>query len=122
MLSAIVLLNTERDKTNKVAETLADLDGDGIADRPYRLSSVFDHLRGNLTAADLFAQGMGAAALGVAEDAFPVLQQVNAVDRAPLAHPPALAGVPRPRPARSSPGSRPRRRSTCRHPGRTGRR
>src|SRR5258706_16377698 len=27
MLSAIVLLNTERDKTNKVAEALADLDG-----------------------------------------------------------------------------------------------
>ena len=27
MLSAIVLLNTERDKTNKVAESLADLDG-----------------------------------------------------------------------------------------------
>jgi len=27
MLSAIVLLNTERDKTNKVAETLADTDG-----------------------------------------------------------------------------------------------
>ena len=27
MLSAIVLLNTERDKTNKVAETLADVNG-----------------------------------------------------------------------------------------------
>jgi DNA-binding Lrp family transcriptional regulator len=27
MLSAIVLLNTERDKTNQVAETLADTDG-----------------------------------------------------------------------------------------------
>ncbi len=27
MLSAIVLLTTDRDKTNKVAETLADLDG-----------------------------------------------------------------------------------------------
>ena len=27
MLSAIVLLNTERDKTNKVAEALADMDG-----------------------------------------------------------------------------------------------
>src|SRR3989337_2145884 len=27
MLSAIVLLNTERDKTNKVAQELADLDG-----------------------------------------------------------------------------------------------
>jgi DNA-binding Lrp family transcriptional regulator len=27
MLSAIVLLNTDRDKTNKVAEALADMDG-----------------------------------------------------------------------------------------------
>jgi len=27
MLSAIVLLNTERDKTNKVAEALADMNG-----------------------------------------------------------------------------------------------
>ena len=27
MLSAIVLLSTERDKTNKVAETLADMEG-----------------------------------------------------------------------------------------------
>ena len=27
MLSAIVLLNTDRDKTNMVAETLADTDG-----------------------------------------------------------------------------------------------
>lgn len=27
MLTAIVLLNTERDKTNKVAEALADMDG-----------------------------------------------------------------------------------------------
>src|SRR5262249_51457012 len=30
-----------------------DLDGDGRSDRPYRLTSVFDHFRGNLTAADL---------------------------------------------------------------------
>ena len=36
-----------------------DLDGDGIREQPYRLSNVFDHLRGNLTAADLFAQGLG---------------------------------------------------------------
>jgi nitrous oxidase accessory protein len=80
-----------------------DLDGDGRSDRPYRLSNVFDHLRGNLTAADLFAQGIAAAALGVAEQTFPVLQQVEAVDRAPLAHPPTLADVPRPRPVRSGP-------------------
>ena len=80
-----------------------DLDGDGRSDLPYRLSSVFDHLRGNLTAADLLARGIAAVALGAAEQTFPVLRQVEAVDRAPLAHPPALAGVPRRRPARSGP-------------------
>ena len=42
-----------------------DLDGDGRSDRPYRLSSVFDHFRGNLTAADLFTSSFAAsAALG----------------------------------------------------------
>ena len=34
-----------------------DLDGDGVRDRPFRLSNVFDHLRGNLTAADLLRRG-----------------------------------------------------------------
>ena len=33
-----------------------DLDGDGRSDRPYRLTSVFDHFRGNLTAADLLSR------------------------------------------------------------------
>ena len=28
-----------------------------VTDRPYRLSSLFDHFRGNLTAADLFSRG-----------------------------------------------------------------
>ncbi len=73
--------------------TEPDLDGDGRSDRPYRLSSVFDHLRGNLTAADLMAQGFAAAALGVAEQAFPVLQPVAVVDAAPLVRPPALAAA-----------------------------
>jgi len=40
-----------------------DLDGDGRSDRPYRLSSVFDHFRGNLTAADLFAESFAAKAI-----------------------------------------------------------
>lgn len=71
-----------------------DLDGDGIADRPYRLSNAFDHLRSNLTAADLFAQGVTARALGVAESTFPVLRLVPVVDEAPLARPPALPDVP----------------------------
>ena len=72
-----------------------DLDGDGRSDRPYRLSSVFDHLRSNLTAADLFTQSFAAAALGAAERTFPVLDAVPVEDRSPLAHPPALPAVPR---------------------------
>ena len=71
-----------------------DLDGDGISDRPHRLSSVFDHLRGNLTAADLLTDSLGAAALGMAERTLPILQAVQAEDRRPLVRPPALPGVP----------------------------
>ena len=73
-----------------------DLDGDGVTDRPYRLSDVFDHLRGNLLAADLMAQGSAALALGAAEEAFPVLQPTTAFDPRPLARPPDLAAVPAP--------------------------
>jgi nitrous oxidase accessory protein len=72
-----------------------DLDGDGYCDRPYRLSSVFDHFRGNLTAADILADSFAATAIGAAERAFPVLRQVPVEDPTPLARPPALAGVPR---------------------------
>ena len=71
-----------------------DLDDDGLADRPYRLSNVFDHLRGNLTAADLFAPSAAAAALGAAERAFPVLDPIPVVDEHPLAWPPRLPDVP----------------------------
>jgi len=80
-----------------------DLDGDGRSDRPYRLSSVFDHLRSNLTAADLFTQSPAAAALGAAERAFPVLDPVPVVDRVPLARPPQLPDVPRGTSARRAP-------------------
>lgn len=73
-----------------------DLDGDGRSDRPYRLSSVFDHFRGNLTAADLFTQGFAAAALGAAERTFPVLDLVPVEDHSPLVRPPLLPRVPRP--------------------------
>lgn len=82
-----------------------DLDGDGIADRPYRVSSVFDHLRGNLSAADLFAAAPAALALAAAEEALPVLDPIPVLDAHPLVRPPALDGVPsrdlagRPRPA-----------------------
>jgi len=71
-----------------------DLDGDGRSDRPYRLGSLFDHLRGNLTAADLMAQSPAALALSAAERAFPVLDAVQVLDHLPLARPPALPDVP----------------------------
>ena len=73
-----------------------DLDGDGYADRPYRLSNVFDHMRGNLTAADLFAQGFAGVALSAAESTFPVLTAVQVEDPRPLARPPRLRDVPAP--------------------------
>ncbi|MEO8011652.1 MAG: nitrous oxide reductase family maturation protein NosD, partial [Dokdonella sp.] len=71
-----------------------DLDGDGVRDRPYRLSNLFDHLRGNLTAADLFAQGLGAAVLAKAESTFPVLRPVAVVDAHPLLRAPERGAVP----------------------------
>jgi nitrous oxidase accessory protein len=76
------------------AHDALDLDGDGRADQPYRLSSVFDHFRGNLTAAELLSQSPAAAALAAAERAFPVLDPVPVQDALPLAHPPRLPEVP----------------------------
>ena len=67
-----------------------DLDGDGFRDRPYRISSVFDHFRGNFTAAELFARGPAARALGAAERTFPVLSVATVQDRRPLVRPPYL--------------------------------
>lgn len=77
-----------------------DLDGDGVSDRPYVLGNLFDHFRGNLTAADLLAQSLAAAALARAERSFPVLEPIRAVDHAPLVRPPSLPSVPRPDPPR----------------------
>lgn len=80
-----------------------DLDGDGIADRPYRLSNVFDHIRGNLTAADLFSQSAAAATIGAAERVFPILDPIPVVDAHPLARPPRLDAVPTETTSASSP-------------------
>ena len=72
-----------------------DLDGDGRSDRPYRLTSVFDHFRGNLTAADLMAQGLrrrGARRRrsGRSRCCGPIPVE----DHAPLVRPPVLPRVP----------------------------
>jgi len=81
-----------------------DLDGDGRSDRPYRLSSVFDHLRGNLSAADLFSQSFAAAALATAEELFPVLDPVSVEDLSPLARAPRFSAVPVHRRSTHDPG------------------
>jgi nitrous oxidase accessory protein len=73
-----------------------DLDGDGRSDRPYRLTSVFDHFRGRLTAADILSDSFAAVAISAAERAFPVLRLVPVEDPSPLARPPLLPGVPPP--------------------------
>ena len=73
-----------------------DLDGDLRSDRPYRVSSVFDHLRGNLTAADLFSRGFIASAVSAAERTFPIIDPVPVLDPAPLVRPPSLPLVPLP--------------------------
>ena len=83
-----------------------DLDGDGRSDRPYRLTSVFDHFRGNLTAADLMSQGFAAAALAAAEETFPVLRVVPVEDHSPLVRPPAVPSVPRPDPRSTAANAR----------------
>jgi len=72
-----------------------DLDGDGRTDRAYRLSTVFDHFRGNLSAADLFSNTLAAKTLGTAERLFPVLEDVAVTDSSPLVRPPHLPRVPR---------------------------
>lgn len=71
-----------------------DLDGDGRTDGPYVLGSMFDHIRGNFTAADLLVRSPAALALAVAERTFPVLEAVKAVDHSPLARPPDLSRLP----------------------------
>jgi nitrous oxidase accessory protein len=77
-------------------DTGLDLDGDGRRDDPYRLSNIFDHLRGNLSAADLVARSLGARALAAAERGFPVLRPIPVLDERPLARPPVLSQVPVP--------------------------
>lgn len=79
-----------------------DLDGDGVSDRPYRLSNVFDHLRGNLTAADLFSRSVAASALGAAERTFPILGPIPVVDEHPLARPPVFDALPMQESAKAS--------------------
>jgi nitrous oxidase accessory protein len=70
-----------------------DLDGDGRADLPYVVGSLFDHFRENVSVADLVARSPAAAALAAAERTFPVLDAIGVRDPSPLARAPRLAAL-----------------------------
>lgn len=71
-----------------------DLDGDGSSDRAFTLSSVFDHFRGNVIAADLLVDTPAAQTLALAERTFPVLRRIAVADTRPRARAPWLPQVP----------------------------
>jgi nitrous oxidase accessory protein len=82
-----------------------DLDGDGRADLPYALGSLFDHFRENVSAADLVARSPAATALAAAERTFPVLDAVGVGDPSPLARAPRLAALQLAEPGRGARGT-----------------
>ncbi len=96
--------DTVFDRNYYSANLEPDLDGDGTSDRPFNLSSVFDHFRGNVIAADLLVDTPAAQALALAERAFPVLRRIAVEDEHPLVRPPLLPDVPLVRPASTTPG------------------
>lgn len=61
-----------------------DLNGDGLGDAPYRLQDLFEYLEGERPVLRVLAHGPGAAAVRMAERAFPVLRQRDTVDPRPL--------------------------------------
>ena len=72
-----------------------DLDGDGIADRPYRPNGLVDHVMWRHPRAKLLLGSPAVHVLRWAQSAFPGLHPGGVTDSAPLmAMPPALAGAP----------------------------
>lgn len=73
-----------------------DLDGDGIADRPYRPNGLVDHVVWRHPRAKLLLGSPAMQVLRWAQSAFPGLHPGGVTDSAPLmAMPPALAHAPR---------------------------
>ena len=70
-----------------------DLDGDGIADRPYRPNDVMDEILWTLPAAKMLTNSPAVAAVRWAQARFPALHPGGVIDSAPLMQP---ATVPPP--------------------------
>lgn len=70
-----------------------DLDGDGIGDQPYNLQGIYDALESEYPEFRLFLFSPLAAAVSLAEKAFPILKvTVTAEDRFPLMRPVKIPG------------------------------
>lgn len=69
-----------------------DLDGDGIADRPYRPNDVMDEILWTLPQAKVLATSPAVQMVRWAQARFPALSTGGVVDTAPLMQPPRMAG------------------------------
>jgi nitrous oxidase accessory protein len=69
-----------------------DLDGDGIADQPYRPNDVMDEVLWTLPQAKVLVNSPAVQLLRTAQSRFPALKPGGVVDSAPLMHPPASTG------------------------------
>jgi len=67
-----------------------DLDGDGIADRPYRPNGMFDRVVWRTPVAKLLVNSPAVQVLRWAQTQFPALHPGGVTDSAPLMRPPAL--------------------------------
>ncbi|HLR81960.1 MAG TPA: nitrous oxide reductase family maturation protein NosD [Paenalcaligenes sp.] len=76
-----------------------DLNGDGIADRPYRPNDVMDEILWTLPAAKALTNSPAVAAIRWAQAHFPAIHPGGVIDSAPLMHPediPAPSILPAP--------------------------
>lgn len=72
-----------------------DLDGDAIGDQPYKLEGVYDALEADYPEFRLFLFSPLAAAVSLAEKAFPIIEVgVTAEDKFPRMKPVKIAGPP----------------------------
>lgn len=71
-----------------------DLNGDGIADQPYRPNGLIDHILWRVPRAKLLLTSPALQVLKQAQAAFPAILPGGVVDTAPLMRPPAVAAVP----------------------------
>lgn len=70
-----------------------DLDGDGIADRPYRPNDVMDRILWTLPAAKALLNSPAVQMVRLAQARFPALYPGGVVDSAPLMRPPRVAAL-----------------------------